>query len=85
MDNWEQAQREKWDNNYRGSTVDFPRPCHVLDEYGYLLPASGNALDIACGLGGNALLLAAAGLNTTAVDISEVAIDKLQELSLIHI
>ena len=78
MDNSDQSQREKWDRNYRGSSVDFPRPCRVLDDYGYLLPASGKALDIACGLGGNALLLAAAGLNTTAIDISEVAIDKLQ-------
>ena len=77
MDNSDQSQREKWDRNYRCSSVDFPRPCRVLDDYGYLLPASGNALDIACGLGGNALLLAAAGLNTTAIDISEVAIDKL--------
>ena len=81
MDNTDQSLREKWDRKYHNSSVDFPRPCYVLDDYGYLLPSSGNALDIACGLGGNALLLAAAGLNTIAIDISEVAIDKLHGYS----
>ena len=47
----------------------------------HLLPASGVALDLACGLGGNALLLAEAGLEVTAWDLSPVAIGRLQGLA----
>jgi SAM-dependent methyltransferase len=42
------------------------------------LPQQGSALELACGLGGNALLLASHGLDTKAWDISDVAINKLQ-------
>lgn len=45
----------------------------------HLLPALGRALALACGLGGNALLLAAHGLETHAWDISDVAVARLQE------
>jgi tellurite methyltransferase len=40
---------------------------------------SGRALDLACGLGRNALFLAAQGWEVTAVDASPVAIDILRE------
>ena len=53
-------------------------PSRVLKENVHLLPKTGKALDLACGLGANALLLAEHGLNTSAWDISEVVIDKLQ-------
>jgi len=66
----------KWDARYReGDTV--PSPARVLQEFQHLLPASGTALDLACGLGGNALLLAGRGLSTHAWDISPVAIARL--------
>jgi SAM-dependent methyltransferase len=39
-------------------------------------------LDLACGLGGNALLLAQAQLHTTAWDISSVAISRLQAMAI---
>jgi 2-polyprenyl-3-methyl-5-hydroxy-6-metoxy-1,4-benzoquinol methylase len=39
----------------------------------------GTALDIACGAGRNALALAAAGFETTAVDISETAVTMGQQ------
>lgn len=50
----------------------------VLQENRHLLPDTGCALDLACGLGGNALLLARQGLQTSAWDISRAAIDTLQ-------
>ncbi len=50
----------------------------VLQEYSYLLPNSGLALDLACGLGANALFLAERDLKTYAWDISENAIKRLQ-------
>jgi len=42
-----------------------------------LLPATGRALDLACGRGGNALYLAAEGFSVTAIDISEEALAQL--------
>lgn len=70
--------RQKWNRNYHKASDEQPRPCTVLNDYHYLLPPTGRALDIACGLGGNALFLATTGLTTTAIDISEVGINKLQ-------
>lgn len=66
---------DKWDNRYRDAGAG--ETAQVLRENSHLLPASGDALDLACGLGGNALLLAQTGLHTHAWDISEVAIERL--------
>jgi tellurite methyltransferase len=41
------------------------------------LPAQGRALDLACGLGRNAILLAQHGLQCDAMDISDVALARL--------
>lgn len=70
-------QQAKWDARYSNSAA---APCvaKVLSDYAYLLPEHGTALDLACGLGGNALLLAQHGLNTRAWDISPVAIEQLR-------
>ena len=59
-------------------TMGFPEPARILKDFAHLLPVRGDALDVACGLGGNALFLAARGLDTQALDISSVAIEKLQ-------
>jgi len=76
--------REKWDNYYRKNTGRTPQACQVLAEYGYLLPSQGTALDLACGIGGNALYLAECGLQTTAVDVSSVALDSLTTFAAIQ-
>jgi tellurite methyltransferase len=49
--------RAKWDARYR-ERDRIPSPALVLSENLHLLPGSGAALDLACGLGENALLLA---------------------------
>ena len=72
----------KWNVRYgeallRGKTTD--HIAKVLTEYAHLLPQTGRALDLACGLGVNALFLAAKGLDTWAWDISSVAIQALQD------
>ena len=67
----------KWNERYRDAVVGVCEPVRVLRDYVHLVPAHGTALDLACGLGANALLLAAHGLDTTAWDISTVAVDKL--------
>lgn len=53
-------------------------PAQVLLDYGHLLPTQGRALDLACGLGANACLLAERGLETVAWDRSLTAIQMLK-------
>ena len=73
--------REKWDRAYAASSEGEPRPAEVLAENAHLLPPTGQALDLACGLGGNALFLARRGFKVSAWDISPVAIARLADLA----
>lgn len=66
-----------WESRYRECSSGEAEPCAVLTDYHHLLPASGEALDLACGLGGNALYLARHGLTTSAWDSARTAIDCL--------
>jgi SAM-dependent methyltransferase len=50
-----------------------------VTENRHLLPERGDALEIACGLGGNTVLLAERGLATRAWDISGVAMARLAD------
>ncbi len=70
---------DKWDARYRDA-AETPA-ARVLMENVHLLPSRGRALDLACGLGANALVLAANGLETFAWDSSAVAIEKLVGLA----
>jgi tellurite methyltransferase len=70
-------QSDKWDRIYSQSHASATAASEVLIENVFLLPEAGKALDLACGLGGNALFLARQGLAVTAWDISSVAIDRL--------
>jgi len=70
--------REKWDQRWQeksalpaGQTDDW-----LLRVLPYL-PDQGQALDLACGMGRNALALARAGYQVTAVDFSGVALAEL--------
>lgn len=66
-----------WEARYRELSATPPGPAAVLADFDHLLPASGDALDLACGLGGNALHLARHGLITRAWDSAATAIDRL--------
>ena len=72
---------DKWNERYqsKGQTVGAANlsPAYVLHEFQHLLPVEGLALDLASGLGANALFLAQHNLQTHAWDISSVAIEKL--------
>jgi len=72
--------REKWDQIYRRRNGASPTAARVLHDNAHLLNG-GRGLEIACGLGANALLMAARGVQTEAWDISAVAIDRLQALA----
>ncbi|MGW8370081.1 MAG: class I SAM-dependent methyltransferase [Gammaproteobacteria bacterium] len=69
--------RKKWDTIYAGRGDVVGEPTRVLSENSHLLPARGDALEIACGLAANAAFLARRGLSTLAWDISVVAIERV--------
>ena len=73
MADWEQLYAEK-------SVVD-AAPAEVLKDNMHLLPASGYALDYACGLAGNAQLLARQGMAVTAWDKSGVVVEKINQFA----
>jgi len=69
----------RWEARYAQADPASPPPASaVLARNLHLLPVRGTALDLACGLGGNALALAGAGLSVRAWDISPRAISCVQ-------
>ncbi len=72
--------KSKWDRIHANNeNSELPAPAYVLKQFAYLLPDSGQALDIACGRGANACFLASRGLTTLAWDISPVAVAQLNQ------
>ena len=69
----------KWDQIYAAGNEKPAEPCRALSSHSHLLPAEGDALDLACGRGGNALYLAARGFAAHAWDISPVAVKALSD------
>lgn len=72
-----QPEQDKWEQRYAVADLAAVQPAALLEQFDYLLPPQGRALDLACGLGANARLLAHHGLDTLAWDNSTVAIDRL--------
>jgi SAM-dependent methyltransferase len=73
-----------WDGVYAGRPPEAdPRPNLRLTE---IVPdlAPGDALDLGCGNGGDALWLARRGWHVTAVDVSAVAVERLTALAGAH-
>ena len=80
-----QTVAQKWDDKYASATLKTPvNPCFVLKQHSRLLPFSGKALEVACGLGGNARFLALCGLKTQAWDISDTALTLLNNWASIN-
>lgn len=70
-----------WDERYRGADLVWTLgPNRFVEERTADLPP-GRALDVAAGEGRNALWLAARGWRVTAVDFSEVAVDRGRRLA----
>jgi tellurite methyltransferase len=69
-----EADRLKWDERYRHPPDRPAEPSPLLVSFEGLLPPKGRALDVAGGLGRNALWLARRGLDVTLADISGVAL-----------
>lgn len=67
----------RWDARYAGRPIAEPAvpDALVAADLVALVPESGRALDIACGVGAQSLWLAARGLDVVAIDVSPTAID----------
>ncbi|HIG65192.1 MAG TPA: methyltransferase domain-containing protein [Methyloprofundus sp.] len=74
----------KWDKVYQSDASSPGEPVAVLSGNLFLLPQKGTALDLASGLGANALILAKQGLTTQAWDISAIALGRLQQQADAH-
>jgi len=72
---------EKWNQLYKNGGPGQLQAASVLEDNRHLLPETGKALDLACGRGANAMLLARHGLETHAWDISSEAIRLLETSS----
>ena len=74
--------RSDWDARYAGCELVWGAEpnCLLAAELG-CVEARGSALDLACGEGRNAIWLAARGWRVTAVDFSEVAIERARRLA----
>ena len=70
------SNQQRWNDRYAGRSEP-GEPAFVLAANRHLLPAAGRALDLACGLGANALLLAEHGLQVDAMDCSDIGLEKL--------
>jgi len=70
----------KWDQRY-SNAITPGEPSYALRQFSYLLPKAGAALDLACGLGADALLLAQHKLSVCAWDSSAIAIAKLRQFA----
>ena len=75
----DETARAKWNESYRDRQAGDQQPALVLRENAHLLPMTGTALDLASGLGNNAIFLASHGLHTEAWDISDLAAQKINE------
>ncbi len=72
--------RNKWNERYQN--VHMPNQViDILELNQHLLNGQGRSLDLACGLGGNALRLAELGYDSHAWDISDAAIEKVKEFA----
>ncbi len=74
--------KEKWNSKYGGSECLAGRqPCSWLADNRTQLPGKGRALDLAMGEGRNALFAASLGYDVLGVDISEVGVQRANELA----
>ena len=72
-----EADRSKWNQRYAEDSFRKTNPVRLLCDWLPHIPA-GRALDVACGAGRNALLLAEAGFEVDAIDISAVGLQQLE-------
>ena len=70
--------KNRWDKKYKTNVIP-TKIVEVVEKYAKLAIGK-NALDIACGMGRNSKFLATEGFQVDALDISQIAIEKLQNI-----
>lgn len=76
--------KDWWNERYQNSGDQLlygKEPSQFLVEHLHLIPAKGSVLDIGCGEGRNAVLLAQKGFQVKAIDFSELAIERAKKLA----
>lgn len=75
------SDQERWDQRWQEKKDKEQRPPHplLIQFLDRRLVAGGRALDLACGIGQEAIWLARQGFRVDGVDISRVAIERGQE------
>ena len=69
--------QQRWNQRYQEKTISEKPPAYVLSCNQNFLTKKGMALDLACGLGANALFLANNGYQVTAIDYADEALKQL--------
>ena len=69
---------ERWNQRY-ATPSKLPEAAYGLRKYSHLLPQHGIGLDLACGLGQNAIFLAKQGLTMHAWDYSKVGLEQMRD------
>lgn len=70
--------RARWNDRWTRRDYADIEPAEVVQRYAYLLPPGGDVLEVACGLGVNAMHLAASGFRVTAWDYADTAVERLR-------
>ena len=76
-----QIDRSKWDQRYAERSEHQNNPVSLVTDWLPRIPV-GRALDVACGAGRNALLLAETGFAVDAIDISPVGLERARQSAL---
>ena len=74
-----ESDRARWNAKYEGGAGATAEPSPRLVELRSRLPCEGRALDVAGGAGANAIWLAQQGLESTLIDVSDVALARAAE------
>lgn len=69
---------DRWDQAY-SVAKELPAVCYGLLNYRHLLPNKGVGLDLACGLGQNAIFLSKHGLSMHGWDYSKVGLEQMKQ------
>ena len=72
--------RSTWDKRYAEDSYQKNNPVTLLEDWLPKFPV-GKALDVACGPGRNAILLAGAGFQVDAIDISAEGLKKAEQIA----
>ena len=70
--------RTKWDQRYADNSERKNNPVSLVTDWLPQIPV-GRALDVACGAGRNSLVLANAGFEVDAIDISPVGLERARQ------